>query len=79
MARAKKTTEPGEKKTTTRARKPAPQTNGSTPELHVAQNGNLEETIRVRAYELYLSRGRQDGAHEHDWFQAESEIRSRTA
>jgi hypothetical protein len=34
------------------------------------------EQIRRRAYELYEQRGRQDGFHEQDWLQAESEIRS---
>ena len=34
------------------------------------------ESIRRRAYELYEQRGRQDGFHEQDWLQAESEILS---
>lgn len=34
------------------------------------------EAIRRRAYELYEQRGRQDGFHEQDWLQAESEILS---
>jgi hypothetical protein len=34
------------------------------------------EAIRRRAYELYEQRGRQDGFHEQDWLQAESEIQS---
>jgi hypothetical protein len=39
------------------------------------------EQIRRRAYELYEQRGRQDGFHEQDWLQAESEVllRSRTS
>ena len=36
------------------------------------------EQIRSRAYELYEQRGRQDGFHEQDWLQAESEILSRS-
>lgn len=36
------------------------------------------EQIRRRAYELYEQRGRHDGFHEQDWFQAESEILSRS-
>ena len=36
------------------------------------------EQIRRRAYELYEQRGRQDGFHEQDWLQAESEVRSRS-
>jgi Protein of unknown function (DUF2934) len=34
------------------------------------------EQIRRRAYELFEQRGRQDGFHEQDWLQAESEILS---
>ena len=46
------------------------------------KNGNghsvidLESAIRVRAYELYEKRGRQDGFAQDDWFQAETEIKS---
>ena len=36
------------------------------------------EQIRRRAYELYEQRGRQDGFHEQDWLQAETEILSRS-
>lgn len=35
--------------------------------------GMLEE-IRARAYEIYEQRGCQDGLHQEDWTQAESEI-----
>jgi hypothetical protein len=70
MARAKTSTATGEKKTTTRSKK----ANGNG-----APTGNLEEVIRTRAYELYLSRGGQDGAHESDWYAAEAEVRTRTA
>ena len=35
---------------------------------------NLEEKIRVRAYELYLQRGGQGGSPEQDWLQAVSEV-----
>jgi len=34
----------------------------------------LEEEIRVRAHEIYLQRGGQDGAELDDWLQAEEEI-----
>lgn len=40
---------------------------------------SLEEQIRLRAYELYEGRGRQDGFAEQDWLQAESELTARTA
>jgi hypothetical protein len=33
-----------------------------------------EEYIRLRAYQLYEQRGRQDGHDVEDWLQAESEI-----
>ena len=35
---------------------------------------NLEESIRLRAYELYLERGRTDGSAEEDWLRAENEV-----
>ena len=42
---------------------------------------NLEEEIRLRAYELYLQRretaGHEDGDQNQDWLIAEREIRSR--
>jgi hypothetical protein len=79
MARTKSTTAAGEKKATTRSKKaaapsPAP-SNGTGVEIV----NNVEERIRARAYELYEGRGRQHGAHEHDWFVAEAEVRSHTA
>jgi Protein of unknown function (DUF2934) len=37
---------------------------------------NLEEKIRVRAYELYLQRRGQGGSPEQDWLQAAAEIYS---
>jgi hypothetical protein len=38
---------------------------------------NLQEQIRIRAYELYEERGRQEGFHDEDWARAEAEILSR--
>ncbi len=35
---------------------------------------NLEEKIRVRAYELYLQRGGHGGSPEQDWLRAVEEI-----
>ena len=40
----------------------------------VALVANLEEQIRIRAYELYLERSGQGGSPEQDWFQAAAEI-----
>ena len=34
----------------------------------------LEERIRIRAYEIYLQRGGEDGSELDDWLQAEQEI-----
>jgi hypothetical protein len=38
---------------------------------------NSEEQIRLRAYELYETRGREDGHDLEDWFEAEAEITGR--
>jgi hypothetical protein len=35
---------------------------------------DLQEQIRLRAYELYEQRGRNDGHELDDWLQAESEV-----
>ena len=81
MAKAKSGAATAEKKVTTRRKKmevagevPSNGSNG-----HTEQSMVVEEQIRIRAYELYERRGRQDGAHESDWFAAEAELRSRTA
>jgi hypothetical protein len=42
-------------------------------------NGNLEEEIRRRAYELFQERGGEHGRHHEDWLRAEAEIRARFA
>jgi hypothetical protein len=34
------------------------------------------EQIQVRAYEIYIERGRQDGFELDDWFQAEKELKT---
>jgi len=34
----------------------------------------VEEEIRIRAYELFEQRGRQEGFHDEDWVRAESEV-----
>lgn len=44
-----------------------------------ANHQNYEERIRVRAYELYEARGREDGHDVEDWLEAEAEIAGRTA
>jgi hypothetical protein len=40
---------------------------------------NNNEAIARRAYELYESRGREDGQDQEDWFQAEREVRGRSS
>lgn len=44
---------------------------GSTPEL-------LEQ-IRIRAYELFEQRGREEGHEVEDWLKAEAEVLQKTA
>lgn len=39
----------------------------------------LQEKIRLRAYELYQARGREDGHHTEDWLQAEAELSAQRA
>ena len=39
-----------------------------------ATSPELEERIRVRAYQLYEQRGKQDGQALDDWFRAEAEL-----
>ena len=38
--------------------------------------GPTFEQIQVRAYEIYIQRGRQDGLDLADWFQAEKELKT---
>ncbi len=71
-------------KTTTTTRKPRtnaepqavktrrPMSAGAAP-----SDGNVEERIRQRAYELYEQEGRQEGRDEEYWLRAEAEIRGR--
>ena len=40
---------------------------------------DLQEQIRLRAYELYEQRGREDGRDLDDWLQAESEVSQQKA
>jgi hypothetical protein len=40
-------------------------------------SSNVEERIRLRAYQLYLERGGNGGSPEQDWFRALKEIRGR--
>jgi predicted small metal-binding protein len=44
-----------------------------------AASPELEGRIRVRAYQLYEQRGKQDGHDLEDWFQAEAELAGQKA
>lgn len=39
-----------------------------------SMNENVEDQIRMRAYELYEARGSVDGHDVDDWYQAEEEL-----
>jgi hypothetical protein len=54
-----------------------PATQPKQPRSNDQEPENLREPIELRAYELYEARGRVDGHHEDDWYQAENEIRNR--
>ena len=49
------------------------QTRRATPPV-----ADIEERIRQRAFELFESRGREDGHDLDDWLQAEAEIKGTT-
>ncbi|HVZ16682.1 MAG TPA: DUF2934 domain-containing protein [Terriglobales bacterium] len=46
----------------------------STALQAIQGNGNQEEAIRIRAYQLFEQRGRTHGHDVEDWFRAEAEI-----
>ena len=46
----------------------------SAPARKIPDSAQLEEQIRLRAYELYEARGREHGHDLDDWLQAEGEI-----
>jgi hypothetical protein len=45
-----------------------------TQAADVAADRNLEQEIRLRAYALYVDRGREDGHDLDDWLRAEAEF-----
>ncbi len=49
----------------------------STTGISELQEFELEYQIRLRAYELYEKRGREDGHELDDWLRAEEEIRAK--
>ncbi len=46
----------------------------STTEMPLRHNTPEEHEIRLRAYELYEQRGRENGHDMEDWLQAETEL-----
>jgi Protein of unknown function (DUF2934) len=46
----------------------------SVTAINDPQDLQLEDQIRLRAYELYEARGRQDGHELEDWFRAKEQI-----
>jgi hypothetical protein len=50
-----------------------------TPAQVTTSTPHLQEQIRLRAYELYEQRGREDGRDLADWLQAESEVTQKKA
>ncbi len=60
---------------TTRSKKTAAVPAQENAALQQTQsNGNVEEAIRVRAYQLFEQRGRIHGHDVEDWFRAAAEI-----
>jgi hypothetical protein len=59
---------------TPRSKKSAAPLAQETTTLQQSQNGNLEEAIRIRAYELFVQRGGTHGHDVEDWVRAQSEI-----
>ena len=50
-----------------------------TTEISELQEFELEYQIRLRAYQLYEARGREDGHELDDWLRAEEEITQKKA
>jgi Protein of unknown function (DUF2934) len=46
-------------------------------EQRIQTEARVEEEIRIRAYELFEQRGRQEGFHDEDWARAEAEVLAR--
>jgi hypothetical protein len=69
----------------TPTRKPTSITEGATKRPTAVapassrSEGDLQDEIRQRAYELYEQEGRQEGRDEEYWLRAEAEIRGRRA
>lgn len=55
-------------------RKPNEAISPETTALTAEAENELQEQVRLRAYELYEQRGGEDGRELDDWLQAEAEI-----
>lgn len=58
------------------------QRNSPTPRRSITQPGSTPEVleqIRIRAYELFEQRGREEGHEVEDWLRAEAEVLQKTA
>lgn len=53
--------------------------NGSGASRNGSSPSDLDATIRLRAYELYVQRGYVEGFQEEDWLRAEREVLARRA
>jgi hypothetical protein len=52
----------------------SPDATKKPPTAVTTDQQELEDQIRLRAYELYEARGRQDGHELEDWFRAKEEF-----
>jgi hypothetical protein len=59
---------------TTRSKKAAATPAQEITTLQKQGNGNVDEAVRVRAYQLFEQRGRVHGYDVEDWFRAKAEI-----
>ncbi|MGO9087932.1 MAG: DUF2934 domain-containing protein [Candidatus Sulfotelmatobacter sp.] len=48
--------------------------NTSRPTLVISEPVTSQDQIRERAYQIYQSRGRQDGQAQQDWLAAEQQL-----
>ena len=53
---------------------PKDRTQKPTTNIATESHPNLEEEIRLRAYEIYEERGREGGRDVEDWLRAKAEI-----
>jgi len=74
QARAKK--EKGGNSMATSLRERAGLQQEADPSVFAETAAPIEEEIALRAYEIYLERGKTDGNDLDDWLQAESELRA---